>query len=130
MTQVELKEVFNGHIRKPLDLMDNNEWQQYFQIMQNLNKPCKEKKLTRKIIRKVIMGMYWELSNGDGNGNDTLDSRYCSYINDVIRAVKTEKLIDYCYYPYQVKDLLRFIPNLQTKLVNQDGMTYIKVWQN
>lgn len=122
MTQNELKELYNGHVRKPLSYLTNYEWQQYFQIMKSLNKPSIDKKLKRRYCSYNNFGF------SDSTYNESMDSHYCNYINDVIKAITKEKIHDYCYYAYQVIDLLKFVPNLQSRLVSDRNGSYIEVW--
>mgnify|MGYP007029282523 CR=1 FL=1 len=50
-----------------------------------------------------------------GGGSDLLDCSFTTYrrfINSVLKVIRKGEQ-DYCYYAYQIKDLLRFEPDLQ-----------------
>lgn len=71
----------------------------------------------------TVLNQSWKLG---GNDYDTEDSRYRNYINSVLSALnRGEK--DYCYYVYQVRELLRFHPDLKARLVIKEAFQYIEV---
>lgn len=71
----------------------------------------------------TVLNQSWKLGNND---YDTADSRYRNYINSVLSALnRGEK--DYCYYIYQVQELLRFHPDLKARLVINGTFKYIEV---
>lgn len=49
---------------------------------------------------------------------------YCDFINDILKNIRSGGL-DYCYYIYQIADLLRYEPNLKSKW-EPDG--YFLIW--
>ena len=50
--------------------------------------------------------------------------QYCSYINDILSIIRSGQ-VDYCYYIYQILDLLKFhYDDLKTRYC--DG--YWEVW--
>ena len=68
-------------------------------------------------------GIWNEETNGTYHGLTNWQS-YCSYINDVLRNIRKGQ-VDYCYYIYQILDLLKFhYSDLKTKYC--DG--YWEVW--
>lgn len=123
-----LKEILEINISK----ITPDEWDNYFSTLQQHNIPSKEKRLSRKTGSARLIGRNWNLSKGNYDGVDSFDYRYCSYINDVLKNIRSGKKIskvDYCYKAYQVADLLRFEPNLRSRLIhNNDGLSRIDVW--
>lgn len=118
--------VFN--LKIPLNTMDNNEWQNIFNVLK-LNVTCiktdKIKYLNRECIGSVI-GKSWSLSGRD-TADTSQDGYYCNYINDILRNIRSGEH-DYCYRIYQVIELLKFEPSLKTKLIHRYDMDYIEVW--
>lgn len=110
---------------KEIRTMSDEEWQKKFELMKLYVKPVSDKKLTRHAREAYILGRNWCLT--DNEQYDTLDKRYVNYINDVLKQIRSKK-VDYCYYYYQIMDLLKFEPNLKTKLVHEDSNTYFEVW--
>lgn len=123
-----LKEILEANISK----LTPDEWDNYFSTLRQHNIPSREKRLSRKTGSARLIGRNWSLSTGKYDGVDSFDYRYCSYINDVLKNIrsgkKTQK-VDYCYKAYQVADLLRFEPNLKSKLIHRNGeISRIEVW--
>lgn len=50
---------------------------------------------------------------------------YCKFINDVLRCVRKHQ-VDYCYFIYQIKELLKYEPDLQAKYLEE--LNCFKVW--
>jgi len=113
--------------RKSLDNMTNKEWQQLFFIMKIKSVRTNNKKLTRRNTNSVISQRRWSLSRGNGDGCDTLDMKYCNFINSVLGVIRNKE-VDYVYHTYQIEELLRFCPNLNSKLIHNDEITYFEVW--
>lgn len=70
-----------------------DEWDKLFEEMKRSNVVSKKKRLNSKC----------------GRYNSYYD--YCSYINSVLKVIRGGEQ-DYCYFTYQIRDLLRFEPNL------------------
>jgi hypothetical protein len=109
--------------KSELKKLSNDEWQIIFSYMKSINVPTTEKKLKRHNAKPIVVMRRWSLSDNDGNF-DTLDNTYVKFINDVLGQLRKGK-IDYCYYIYQISDLLRFIPDLNAEL--KDGIFYVSV---
>ena len=88
----------------PSDSYTNEKWQKEFKIMKLLTRPTKLLKMSGKHTRESgfwneeTMGTYY----GATNWQD-----YCRYINDVLSNIRANQ-IDYCYFFYQIADLLKF----------------------
>ena len=122
-----MKELLNlNTLEKEIKNMSDKEWQQKFEIMKLHIKPVNDRKMTRHARKTYILGKRWTLSDNEYCG-ETLDQRYCNFINDVLKQIRMGR-IDYCYYYYQIMDLLKFEPRLKTQLVHDDANTYFKVW--
>lgn len=138
MNELELKDtltlLYSADDKKLLKEMTDFEWQEKYVVLKTIVKPSKERKLTRKCGSVRVVNRNWSLScSGYGDGIDTLDSRYCAYINDVLKVIRTKgkkPKKDCCYHIYQVAELLRFEPELVTKLVHDCNNTYFDVWLN
>lgn len=79
---------------KPDKDMTDKEWQQYFSFLRLQTKPTKARRL------------YAHAKDSDYYGR-TLWATYCDFINDVLRNIRSGKH-DYCFYIYQITDLLKF----------------------
>jgi len=122
-----LKDQLNlDSLKREIKNMTDKEWQLRFEMMKLYVKPVNDRKMTRHARKAYILGKRWGLSDNE-YGGETLDQCYCNFINDVLKQIRMGR-IDYCYYYYQIMDLLKFEPRLKTQLVHDDGNTYFKVW--
>lgn len=115
----EMKLVSNTEGRPPASLTDRK-WQQEFHIRKMFITPypAKVRKLGGKFSRESGA---WNNTKYYGQTNW---QEYCAYINDVLRNIRKGG-IDYCYYIFQITDLLKFHHHdLRTKYC--DG--YWEVW--
>jgi hypothetical protein len=107
--------------------MTDEEWQEKFELMKLHIKPVKDKRLTRRSRNPYIIGRRWTLT--DNESCDTSDARYTNFINDVLKQIRSKRgKKDFCYHVYQICDLLKFEPMLNTRLVPDGKHTYIEVW--
>lgn len=125
MTLRELKEkkLISGGDGRPCAGLTDEKWQQEFQIRRFLLTPYSngERKLGRSCARESGV---WNTATAGSYCGPTGWQAYCSYINDVLRNIRAGQ-VDYCYYMYQIMDLLRFhYEDLRTRLC--DG--YWEVW--
>lgn len=121
-----LKEKLNIHnLQNNITTITNEEWQQEFQLMKKCIKPVSNCKLTRHVLNNCILGRRWNLT--DNEYSDTQDKRYVDYINSVLKEIKSGET-DYCYYYYQIIDLLKFEANLNSRLIHDGVNTYFEVW--
>ena len=92
--------------------MTNEDFQNQLNLMRTLNKPTKETKLISIAKYHIVNSNYSALSCGN---NETNYTYYVKFINDVLKSILKGK-VDYCYNIGQVKELLRFIPDLKVSL--------------
>lgn len=115
-----------------LKTMTDEEWQKIFHILKIINIPSCEKKLSRKCGSVRIMNRNWSLTDLELGSDYTQDSYYTIFINDVLRCIRGKcgkgDLIQNCRHIYQIGELLRFEPDLRSRLVHSGGYTYIEVW--
>ena len=80
--------------RNPSPSMTDQEWQEYFNFLRANIKPSESKMMNRPNGRAKYL-------------NSILTEQYSGFINDMLKGLRSGKK-DYCYYIYQVTDLLRF----------------------
>lgn len=99
---------------RPSYTLTDKKWQQQFQIMRLCTEPYRSTSL-KLVAKKYNPKEYDGITNWQS---------YCWYINDVLSNIRSGER-DYCYFAYQIKDLLKFHYNtLRTKYC--DG--YWEVW--
>lgn len=125
MTLEELREqrlISNTNGRPTADMTDEK-WQREFNIQRMFINPYPSD-VTKLKGRYSRESRKWnEETQGTYHGETNWNS-YCRYINDVLDNIRCGH-VDYCYYIYQILDLLKFHYNtLKTKYC--DG--YWEVW--
>lgn len=126
MTLEELREmkIISNTNRRPPSSLTDEKWQKEFEIRKLFITPYKDgsiKKLSGKYLKES--GTWNEGINGTYDGCTNWQS-YCTYINDVLKNIRSGQ-VDYCYYIFQIIDLLRFHhDNLRTKYCGG----YWEVW--
>lgn len=127
--KMTLDELRNNHLisnadGKPPSALTDEKWQKEFEIRKLFIQPYKQghaNKLSGKYSKEA--GTWNEETRGEYTGCTNWQS-YCTYINDILRNIRAGQ-VDYCYYIYQILDLLRFhFHDLRTKYC--DG--YWEVW--
>lgn len=125
MTLEELRELrlISNTNGRPTSALTNEKWQKEFNLRKMFITPH-PKEITRlKGKYSKESGMWNEETQGTYRGCTNWQS-YCSYINDVLKNIRSGQ-IDYCYYIYQIVDLLKFhLDDLRTRYC--DG--YWEVW--
>lgn len=110
---------------RPSDNLTDKEWQQQLAFKKLYITPY-DKKHTRmggKYSRECTKTQNHSNEDKIYDGVTNWQS-YCSYINDVLKNIRSGG-VDYCYFAYQIFDLLKFHYNdLKTKY--HDG--YWEVW--
>ena len=118
----ELKLISNTNGRPTSDMTDDK-WQKEFNLRKLFITPYPSdiKKLKGKYSKE---SGYWnEETMGEYYGCTSWQS-YCAYINDILSNIRAGQ-VDYCYYIYQILDLVKFhYNNLMTRY--RDG--YWEVW--
>lgn len=126
MTLEELKEmrIISNTDGRPTSNLTNEKWQKELNVRKLFVTPYKDgrtKKLTGKHYKES--GQWNNEKKGSYDGCTNWQS-YCTYINDVLKNIRAGQ-IDYCYFIYQIMDLLKFhFEDLKTRY--QDG--YWEVW--
>ena len=118
----ELKLISNTNGR-PISSMTDEKWQKEFNLRKLFITPHPKdiKKLKGQYSKE---SGYWnEETQGTYYGCTSWQS-YCSYINDILSNIRAGQ-VDYCYYIYQILDLLKFHYNtLRTRYCDE----YWEVW--
>lgn len=117
LTQIDL------NARKPQVGMSPRQWQTYFRGMRMMVKPA-------KLNRIHISACYHRYEPScDGYSpyyGDTLWQQYCKFINDILKSIRSGDE-DYCFYIYQIAELLRYEhERLQAEWL--PDMNCFKVW--
>lgn len=86
--------------------MTDAEWQDYFARVKMLVVPAKTKNM---------QGSYSvRLKEGEAYQGDTQAYRYKQFINSILRNVRRGE-IEFCFYIFQISDLLRYEPTLKAQ---------------
>lgn len=111
---------------RPAENWTDEKWQEYFELLKLKVKPSKEKKMTDEAASFRINGT----SSNDTYSGETQYYRYRNYINDILCTIRSKNhRIDYCYYIYQIADLLKYEPALKTRLnTTEEFLPYFEVW--
>lgn len=120
---MEMKIISNTNGRPSSSLTDEK-WQKEFEIRKLFITPYKDEDVRRFGGKYSKETAKWnEETKGKYLGCTNWQS-YCAYINDILHNIRAGQ-VDYCYYIYQILDLLKFhLNNLKTKY--RDG--YWEVW--
>ena len=100
------QEIRNYNIRRLSDNMTDTEWQQFFAQMKSDIKPIGKKYMTKPGLSPIKDGTEYH--------GETSACRYRQFINNILQAIRCDEF-DYCFYIYQIRDLLRHEPNLQSR---------------
>ena len=99
---------------RPLDRLTDEKWQQEFSIRKLFVTPYSGKSNVKRMRMSIL----------DNREDVTTWQEYCRFINDILTNIESGQ-VDYCYFVYQILDLLKFHYNdLRTKY--RDG--YWEVW--
>ena len=124
-TLEELKEMklISNSSGRPSSTLTDEKWQKELSLRKMFVTPYGKdvKKLGGKFSKES--DIWNDETMGEYRGQ-TNWQEYCSYINDVLKNIRSGQ-IDYCYFIYQIEDLLKFhYDDLRTKYC--DG--YWEVW--
>jgi hypothetical protein len=118
----ELKLISNSDGR-PASYLTNEKWQKEFNLRKMFIMPYPNTVKKLKSAYSSESGKWNTDTQGTYHGCTNWQS-YCSYINDILSNIRSGQ-VDYCYYIYQIVDLLKFhYDDLRTKYC--DG--YWEVW--
>lgn len=125
MTLEELREkqLISNSDGRPISSMTNEKWQKEFKLRKLFVTPYSKdiKKLKYCCSKEYIK--HNKETQGKYHGYTTHQT-YCMYINSVLKNIRVGK-VDYCYYIYQILDLLKFHhDDLRTRYCNG----YWTVW--
>lgn len=109
----DLREV-NLNKRRPIDFTSDDMWQDYFSQMKLLVQPSAKKKMDT--IREATS----DLNCYHGQTNEAY---YRVYINSILKNIRSGKE-DFCYFVYQIADLLKYEPDLHTEFI-PDGEYFV-----
>lgn len=100
----------------------NENWNVYFTELKKAVPTITDPKARRLPITQI------HLKSGEEYHGETAYQSYCSFINDVLATIRRGET-DYCYFIYQIADLLQFEPGLCVKLCSEDRLCpYFEVW--
>ena len=119
-TKITLNELLKNQ-KEVIASLTGQLWDTLFLEMKSMTVPSNNK-ILKSYECEVCSGIVSNEYHGE-----TSWQRYKQYINDVLRTIRNKET-DYCYYAYQVQELLRFEPNLKSRFVNDDGLQYWEVW--
>lgn len=114
----ELKDIKPTRVThgRPSHSLTDKKWQEEFEFLKLYITPCKNP--TKRMGGKYSRGNY-SVKEDEKYEGITNWQAYCSYINDILKVITSGKH-DFCYYGYQIVDLLKFHPDkLQTKYLEQ-----------
>ena len=106
-------ELANG---MPSDKLTETDWNTMFNIIKLETHKAPEHRYSARTSVPRNSGDY------DDNVRDMSETqwfRYRQYINSVLSSIRSGDS-DFCYYIYQIKDLLRFEPNLKSRYLKND----------
>ena len=92
--------------RRLSDEMTDKEWQEFFSYMKSTIKPIGKKYMD---VPKIV-----PLKEGQEYHGEPEIWRYRQFINDILHNIRQEN-IDYCFFVFQIKDLLKHEPRLKAK---------------
>ena len=108
---------------RPSYHLNDQKWQDEFVIRKHFIDPIKNKAIRRmkgqydRVLTQGVVSAY----NGDTNWKT-----YCNYINSVLTNIENGDT-DFCYYIYQILDLLKFHYNDLRTQYDKSG-EYWRVW--
>lgn len=105
-------------------------WQEYYELLKQRNIPLETSNPTSQSPIPYIVNRKWMLTNTEGI--KTTYEYHCDVIKDVLKVIrkkcKTKIAKDVVYSIGNIKELLKYEPNMQSRLVSDNGFTYFEVW--
>lgn len=123
LEQLRKMKIVSNTDGRPSDTLTDEKWQREFEVRKLFVHPNDQKhtKMNGPYSREPGV---WNDKSDAGYPGPTNWQSYCSYMNDVLRNIRSGQT-DYCYFIYQILDLLKFhYDELKTKYC--DG--YWEVW--
>lgn len=110
--------------RRPPEHWTDTEWQEYYKVMYSNTQQSSQWTMKKRKCYTTVNGR--NIDEQSSYCGDTQYEKYCDFINDMLKTIR-QGLVDYCYYIYQVADLLRFEhENLRTEYMQEEEC--FKVW--
>lgn len=106
---------------RPTSTLTDKDWQNQFSLAKLYITPSQKNnwRMSESFARECVRTESANTYSGRTNWQS-----YCAYINDILNNIRSGA-VDYCYYGYQIIDLLRFHRDtLRTKYRNG----YWEVW--
>ena len=88
---------------KPLEEMTADQWQACFSAIKSHTKQIRHRTMTSY---SDINAFYGNLYNSHII-DDAMFERYSQFVNDILKSIRAGRE-DYCFYVYQIADLLQF----------------------
>jgi len=114
----------NLTLRRPSKSLTDAEWQIYFEAMRDSIQPSNDRIMQKPRLNPspdevhVVESHISIINSQLGN--------YCDFINSILKTIRSGH-DDYCYFIYQVADLLRYERDrLRSEYLPDDGC--IRVW--
>ena len=124
----DLKYVSSTAKRPPSNMTDE-QWQQYFSLLKQMISQGSEKRMKSSFAKSTVNGVA-EQSEYSG---ETSYVHYCQFINSVLRTIRgtpsEPPRHDYCYFIYQIAELLRFEHD-RLNVVWKSDYGCFEVWLN
>ena len=105
------KEAHNYNIYRLSDNMTDTEWQKFFTQMKANIKPSGERYMTKPGTVPI--------KEGDEYRGETTAVRYKQFINDILKNIRRGEF-DFCFYIFQIRDLLTYEPRLKAEWLQDD----------
>ena len=96
--------------KKPPKDYTSRQWQSDFEEIKSKVKPAQD---------RLMRSMRDSPSYGSYHGK-TQYQQYCSFINNILKSIRRGE-IDYCFYIYQIQDLLKYEERLKAVWLQSEG---------
>jgi len=110
--------------------LSDTEWQHIYKSLRELI-PVVDTLPSRHVENPRYLKTYIQLTNGELDTTETLDSLHVKRIKDILRNIRSDTKIktafDYVYFLSDLKELMKYEKDLETKLIHED-FTYWEVW--
>ena len=111
----------------PPSNMTDKQWQQYFSLLKQMISQGSEKRMKSSFAKSTVNGVA-EQSKYSG---ETSYIYYCQFINSVLHTIRGTSSEpprhDYCYFIYQIAELLRFEHD-RLKVIWKPDYRCFEVW--
>jgi hypothetical protein len=112
--------------------LTDSEWQPIYKSIREII-PVVGTLPSRRALNPRCMKTYIQLTNGELDTTETLDSRHVKRIKDILKNIrsrtKRKPAVDYVYFLSDLIELMKYEKDLEIRLVH-DEVTYWEVWIN